>query len=155
MTVFTWNCYVLVLELKIETRLEISRRILLLDPGVYLYIGSYRNRGGVLSRIIRHLSRVKKPRWHIDKLTLNPHVEILGFYLVKSECSDCEGEITRLLSTSLEYIPGFGCSDKPAHKSHLFKCRSPLGCNSIVYSLLEDSRCLVDIVYVDSVDNNG
>jgi Uri superfamily endonuclease len=59
--------YLLLLNLDRATRLQVGRLGLLdLPPGWYVYIGSAL--GGLGPRLRRHLSREKRPHWHIDTL---------------------------------------------------------------------------------------
>lgn len=92
--------------------------------GFYLYIGSALGRGGLYARIKRYLKRIKKPHWHIDYLLMNENVSIRAiWYLEQRESSmDLESLISRNLNKVLEFIRGFGCSDKPGDLSHLYYC---------------------------------
>lgn len=121
-----------------------------LEPAVYIYVGSARGPGGALARVLRHLSRDKKTRWHVDKLTESHFVTFLGFYLINAHGEDCEVSISLRLSSVFKYIPKFGSTDKRESPSHLFKCPStPEECASVVYEVLENARGVLDFVYVD------
>ncbi len=120
--------YVLVLNIRcntiVSTRGSKSFRI---DKGYYLYIGSARGRGGIRARVTRHLRKDKKLFWHIDYLLSNNCVKVAGvYYKVLEKNIDLESIIAERLVEKLEYIEGFGCSDKKRDKSHLFRCGSTL-----------------------------
>lgn len=79
--------------------------------GMYIYTGSaLRN---FEARIRRHLSPVKKMRWHIDYLLTSPSVRVLEV----RRFSDAECAVNQRTQGSVP-VPGFGASD----------CRS--GCGS-------------------------
>ncbi len=124
-----------------------GKRRFSLDPGVYIYIGSAHGPGGLRSRIMRHLRRKKKIFWHIDYLTMNENVDIIGFVTISDILKkniDLEKLLSRLMQKYLEFIPGFGCSDKKEDRSHLFYCgESPSKCLSIISTVLS------------SIQNNG
>lgn len=146
-----WNCYVLLLEATCSIKAELAHRSIVLEPGVYLYVGSSRGPGGALARIIRHASSDKKAWWHVDRLTLSPCCTLRGFYLLTSACEDCELEVSRKLARLFSYVPRFGSSDKPQSPSHLFTClESRENCAYKVYSVLESIKCIVDVIYVDA-----
>jgi Uri superfamily endonuclease len=81
-----------------------SLGVLELPAGVYIYTGSARR--NLEHRIRRHLSAVKRIRWHIDYLLSNPGVRVLAVHRSREEeCSwnrATQGEIL---------FPGFGSSD--------------------------------------------
>jgi Uri superfamily endonuclease len=102
-----------------------SGRVFRLKPGIYVYIGSARGPGGLRARIERHLRRNKKKHWHIDYLTTNPDVEVLtAVSLAYGEDTgvDVESGLSRHLAGRYEGIEGFGSTDKPTDKTHLFYC---------------------------------
>lgn len=72
--------------------------------GRYFYTGSAKR--NLFPRIIRHLKKEKKLRWHIDYLLTRPEASVS--HIVLSQHSECElnkntpGEI---------FISGFGASD--------------------------------------------
>lgn len=80
-------------------------------PGWYLYCGSAKNKGGLQSRIDRHLNRDTIQFWHIDYLKTDAVVQRIWF-LETSERSEC-GLVHILGSTPIisTVIPGFGSSD--------------------------------------------
>lgn len=136
--------------------MEISRRLLRLSPGLYFYVGSAKSSGGALARIIRHISLTKRIRWHVDYLTTSKSSNILGFYLINSRCPDCEKEIFKTLINKYNYIPDFGSTDKPGDLSHLFMCnKTNTECIAEVYSILEQSECILEQVYVDISGSNN
>ena len=110
----------------IETR---GGRIFYIPRGTYLYVGSAKGPGGLRARIKRHLRRHgKRLFWHIDYLlnTGKADVEKIYYRVVEEKDVDYETIISRKLAMELDYIPGFGCSDKRGDQSHLFKCVNKL-----------------------------
>ncbi|MEM1631178.1 MAG: GIY-YIG nuclease family protein [Thermofilum sp.] len=110
--------YALVLELQQELEVTIGRERGALPPGIYVYIGSARGPGGVRARVLRHLRREKKVKWHIDQLTAAARA--LGIVFAETREREC------VLTPHLENIgfahplPGFGSSDCTSGcRSHL------------------------------------
>ncbi|MEM3913194.1 MAG: GIY-YIG nuclease family protein [Desulfurococcaceae archaeon] len=148
MSTSNWSCYILVLHVSSELRIASGKFVATLRPGFYFYVGSGKKPGVLLARLIRHMSKSKRIRWHIDLLTINPHVEIKGFYLINSSSTDCESSISQILAGNLEFIKGFGSTDKPRDKSHLFICDGNLeDCLQHVYSMIENAPFIGEIVY--------
>ena len=56
--------YALLIELEEPLRVKA-----LLAPGLYVYCGSAKGRGGTAARIGRHMRRDKLAHWHVDQLT--------------------------------------------------------------------------------------
>ncbi|MEM0059330.1 MAG: GIY-YIG nuclease family protein [Desulfurococcaceae archaeon] len=146
-----WDCYILVLQVNRLIEVHLRGLKITLNPGMYFYVGSGKGAGGALARLIRHLSGDKQMHWHIDQLTSNKHVEIKGFYLVRSGLCDCESSISQGLINYMDYVEGFGSTDKPRDKSHLFKCMSELEvCLHRVYMIIENDQCLVEATYAST-----
>ena len=82
--------------------------------GYYAYVGSAL--GGFNSRLNRHRRKDKTPKWHVDYLLQQGHLEniIACDTSVRVECA-----IARALSGQFESIPHFGSSDCKC-ASHLF-----------------------------------
>jgi Uri superfamily endonuclease len=87
---------------------------LTVEKGEYCYVGSAMN--GLDSRILRHLSKKKKIRWHIDNLTLSAD-EAEAF--ISSDTKECE--LARIAEDSgcVPVFKGFGSSDCDCF-THLF-----------------------------------
>ncbi len=136
--------YVLILEvsegLVIDTR---GGRRFSLDPGLYVYVGSARGPGGLLARIKRHLRRNKKLFWHIDYLTTRESVRIMAVYSLVDMVDprrDYESLLSARLTKLLEPVEGFGASDKPQDKTHLYRCRGGLDeCLSILDKVFDEA----------------
>ncbi|ABN70508.1 protein of unknown function DUF123 [Staphylothermus marinus F1] len=115
-----------------------------IKPGIYVYLGSAFGRGGLYSRIMRHLRKRKKLFWHIDYLLTCKQVEIIEYLTIecsKNKCIDYESFISRTLTNMFEPIKGFGCSDKPKDTSHLFYCgRSMHRCKSLIEKILANTN---------------
>ncbi len=133
--------YVLILSIDEDFEQRIgSLGVIKFRKGIYLYVGSAMGPGGLRSRISRHYRRDKKIHWHIDYLTTNEKVNVIGaIYLYDCRCSDdLENKISRLFSEKLHYIEGFGNSDKRNDRSHLFYCmENNIECINLVKNILE------------------
>ena len=114
-----------------------------LDPGLYVYVGSARGPGGLLARIKRHLRRNKRLFWHIDYLTTHESVRIVAVYSLVDMIEphkDYESLLSVRLSELLKPIEGFGASDKPRDKTHLYRCGGELDeCLSILDKVLDET----------------
>lgn len=109
--------YVLFLTLSEDVTLEIgSLGTVSLEKGNYCYVGSAM--GGLDQRLGRHLSKEKKIRWHIDRLTViadNMYAYIsTGDFIPECELAHIVEE-----NGGLPAVKGFGCSDCHC-KTHLF-----------------------------------
>ncbi|MEM3833407.1 MAG: GIY-YIG nuclease family protein [Thermoprotei archaeon] len=83
--------------------------------GYYAYVGSARR--GTLKRLMRHFSRIKKKRWHIDYLTSLEFVDVMvSFILFDSD----EKSLAGVFSRKFDFVRGFGSSDDKVNPSHLF-----------------------------------
>ena len=113
--------YILVVMLPVEAEARIAGRSVNLQPGVYLYVGSAGGPGGLASRIKRHLSRGKKPRWHIDWLT-NKGDTTAVLACIHEEPREAESCLAWCLALrGLPFIPRFGSSDdRSGAPSHLY-----------------------------------
>jgi len=91
--------------------------------GVYAYIGSANIKDPV-KRILRHFSREKRIRWHVDYLTLKCRPLKAAVFFGFSEEELYDTIIKKLAKHFTPYIAGFGSSDKPHHYTHLFILRT-------------------------------
>ncbi len=93
---------------------------MLLEPGVYVYVGSAWGPGGLRARIYRHLGLVGRKRlhWHIDRLLASEYVEPLCVVYAVG----CRGEqqAAALLSEDFRPVRGFGATDDRVNDTHLF-----------------------------------
>ncbi|MGB9729931.1 MAG: GIY-YIG nuclease family protein [Thermoprotei archaeon] len=83
--------------------------------GYYAYVGSAKR--GVLKRLMRHFSRMKKRRWHIDYLTSLEFVDVVVSFILFGRD---EKSLAGLFSRKFNFVRGFGCSDDRVNPSHLF-----------------------------------
>ena len=106
----------------IEVKKPLRRRIgslgmVKFDKGYYCYVGSALN--NLEKRILRHLRKRKKLRWHIDYL-LSCRDVVVKRILYKENKKREECEIAKKIRKISKPIPNFGCSDCSC-ESHLFK----------------------------------
>ncbi len=130
-------------KITINTR---GNKVFSLNPGVYVYIGSAYGPGGLRSRITRHLRRDKKLFWHVDYLSTNNFVKLIGFVVIivtSRKSIDLESLLSKEMQKYLEPIVGFGCSDKRKDKSHLYYCaRNCLNCLWIIDKILSSIKSI-------------
>ncbi len=79
--------------------------------GIYAYVGS--GKRGLMKRIMRHIKREKKKRWHVDYLL--ERGEVLLVKLTSLE----ECEVAGRFIKRFPFVKGFGASDCDC-PSHLF-----------------------------------
>lgn len=97
--------YQLHIRVKRPVRLRIGALGWLAFPaGEYLYTGSAKR--GLAARVARHLRHVKRLRWHIDYLLVDPAVAVTQVSTsTRAECRWHQAVAGRVLH------PGFGASD--------------------------------------------
>jgi len=108
--------YLLLIYLKRSSILKIGKKgYKEFEKGYYVYVGSGRRYG--FQRIIRHIKKLKKLKWHIDYLLRMGEIEMVWIILggITNECQ---------LSSSLQkrgliIMKKFGSSDCKC-PSHLF-----------------------------------
>ena len=107
--------YLLVLHLRTGTRMTVGslgERDFL--PGYYVYCGSAL--GGFRPRLLRHASRKKTPRWHIDYLTNKASIAEIVIFESRDRL---ECVLARVLIDEATPVDRFGCSDCDC-STHLF-----------------------------------
>lgn len=90
--------------------------ILDFSPGEYCYVGSAM--GGLDHRLDRHLSKEKKIRWHIDRLTMAAD-RMEAYESFPDPVPECELSRMAVGSGCVPVHRGFGCSDCDC-PTHLF-----------------------------------
>ncbi|MET1128535.1 MAG: DUF123 domain-containing protein [Thermoproteota archaeon] len=118
--------YAIVFGLKSRLSVAIAGRQMELNPGVYLYVGSALGPGGLRSRISRHIEgRVRKPHWHIDRLTTSSEYEPLASVWCTTTMR-LEPYLALMFNSSrlFEPVGVFGSSDDRFKTSHLFLCKT-------------------------------
>jgi len=93
--------------------------IMLKNWDVYVYVGSAFNKGGLASRVSRHLKyHDKKTFWHIDYvLNANTGCRIVTVIIIPRR--KVEHVIAKYFSTMFKYVPKFGSTDCKC-PSHFF-----------------------------------
>ncbi len=127
--------YLLIIEITKPLTIAIRNTGYKLEPGYYIYVGSAWGSGGLKSRIARHIKKDKKIHWHIDKITSTPFTAVKTICLLPGAPAHYESSIASTLLTKLDFIPGFGSSDKREDTSHLFICRTYSKCLETIRSL--------------------
>ena len=96
-----------------------------LAAGWHVYAGSARGPGGLRARLKRHLTRQKRPRWHVDQLTTAAAALLaLPFSDVEAIPAPTECMLTQTLLASGLFttpVPGFGSSDCRSCPAHLLR----------------------------------
>ena len=104
--------YVLFIHLGKNQEITIgSLGTLFFKKGVYAYVGS--GKRGLMNRIMRHIKREKKKRWHIDYLLEKGEV----FFVKLTSLDECE--VAKRFMKDVPFVKGFGSSDCYC-PSHLF-----------------------------------
>lgn len=118
--------YALLVKLPDGLRVKVRGRTHLLAPGTYVYVGSALGPGGLRARLVRHFSRSKRLRWHIDQVTCAV-TPMLAVYAVSSEKLEC-ALVSELLRRGFRApVRGFGSSDcSQGCPAHLLACSSSL-----------------------------
>ena len=132
--------YVLFLEVRMRIKLHIGGLgEHEFRPGIYAYVGSALGPGGLRARVLRHLSKIKKVRWHIDYLTTRPETRIFCIlYIVSRKKIECD--LARIIH---EYggrvvVQKFGSTDCRC-PSHLFYI-APIRDLVIINRIIEEIR---------------
>jgi Uri superfamily endonuclease len=116
--------YILVMRIDFTITIALSIGLVVLEPGLYAYIGSARSFGGLRSRIKHHLTKNKKKLWwHIDYITSKNEVKFICIIYALTEL-DLEENLAEELSKNSCWNPavrGFGSTDRKSF-THLFKC---------------------------------
>ncbi len=96
------GCYILIIRVEKDVNIKVgSLGYVPLRKGLYVYCGSARGKGALClrHRILRHLKRRKKVRWHIDYILSNDNVKIVGIvYTITRVNMECTFA-TKLLET--------------------------------------------------------
>ena len=124
------GCYSLVIRLAQSDRIGVgSLGEVTLRRGCYIYTGSAV--GTLRSRLLRHVTREKKLRWHIDFLLSSHHAAIKNIVLYPARAGEeCRhNQRIKNLPGALLPVPRFGASDcRAGCGSHLvYLARTDLG----------------------------
>lgn len=107
--------YILIMLLNSEKKIRVgSLGGIPFPEGFYTYLGSAL--GGFKSRVNRHLTEDKKPKWHIDYLL--SEAKVLRVIFCETE-RRLECLLSQALVDGFSFIPGFGSSDCRC-QSHLY-----------------------------------
>ncbi len=111
--------YVLAINLGSDTVLDVGALGTLTFPrGMYCYVGSAM--GGLDQRISRHLSKDKRVRWHIDRLTMAAE-SAEAYESYPDFIPECTLAAMAAACGMVPFADGFGCSDCRC-RTHLFSC---------------------------------
>ncbi|KUK50223.1 MAG: hypothetical protein XD76_1570 [candidate division TA06 bacterium 32_111] len=103
------------------------------NRGYYLYIGSAKK--SLRTRLLRHLSRIKKKFWHIDYVLSDPNPSLIVDIMISPKA--CECTISQKLyknSTCKLVKKGFGSSDCHCI-SHFFQIKEDDDLKSLIKKL--------------------
>jgi len=116
------GAYVLVFGVPRAVRVRVGRLGPVgFGPGFYCYVGSAR--GGLASRLARHLRRRKRKRWHVDYLAARARVA--GLFVWPGRGAD-ECALSRALAAIADgAVDGFGASDCRCRTHLHFFARDP------------------------------
>ncbi len=92
-----------------------------LPPGLYVYAGNARGRGGIRARVKRHLRRGKSPNWHVDRLTEAAEAMLAIAFAGGHECTLVQALLARPRFQA--GVPGFGSTDCRVCPAHLLTVR--------------------------------
>lgn len=110
--------YLLEWYLELDSEVEVGKLgSFLFSKGTYVYVGSAKK--NIKARVMRHLKREKKQRWHMDYL--RPYIQVvkaISFPLHKGECS--MKDFVEEHFQGFSPVKGFGSSDCRC-TSHLLK----------------------------------
>lgn len=139
--------YVIGFRLRQSFKGKVGRRFSVeLQPGMYIYIGSAFGPVMFKTRVCRHLSKSKKPWWHIDYITLSQSYEPLVVAVCPTAVKGLEPwlALSAHASRCLRPVGRLGGSDDPYKVSHLY---SVDGCDvgRVVVGLLSALPCLAFI----------
>ena len=114
----TPGSYILLLVLEGACEVPVGRRrTVVLQRGLYGYVGSALGPGGLRARLRRHASRSPRKHWHIDFLL--PRARVTGALVIESpERIECV-LAAWLAEIAHSCVPGFGSSDCRC-EGHLF-----------------------------------
>jgi len=123
--------YTIIILLQIDSEIFVgSLGNIKMKKGFYAYTGSGLGKRALSlrGRVLRHLRKNKKLKWHIDYLTSNNATRIVG--VVASEAQkEFECRIASRLNEHADYIKKFGCSDcKCASHLAILPCSSEEKC---------------------------
>jgi Uri superfamily endonuclease len=112
--------YVLLLRSIEQRSVQIGRLgVLHLEPGCYAYAGSALGRGGIGSRLGRHLRGAGRAHWHVDYLRAHTHPIEAWYSYGPSRREHLWSDVLRASAGAAIPLSGFGASDCRC-ESHLF-----------------------------------
>ncbi|MCD8508494.1 MAG: GIY-YIG nuclease family protein [Bacillus sp. (in: Bacteria)] len=115
--------YIVQLEIPVQTEITIGKLGSFVFPkGTYIYIGSAKR--NIRARVMRHLTKEKRKRWHLDYL--RPSAEVTAVMTLPREQGECAlRQFVEVTCQGEVIVQGFGSSDCRCD-SHLLKIVSPL-----------------------------
>lgn len=110
--------YVLLITLGADLEVQVGALgTLLFKSGTYCYTGSAM--GGLDQRVSRHISKDKKVRWHIDRLTMVAD-QVTAYESYPEAVPECQLAHMAMVCGMVPAVDGFGCSDCGC-RTHLFR----------------------------------
>lgn len=123
--------YILLIKVFADSKIRIGALgNILFKKGLYAYVGSAMN--GIEARVARHKRSEKRLHWHVDYLLASGNAKIVDVFVRESNKKDECGVARSIEKRAAGCVKGFGSSDCPRCKSHLFLVRSPRSRNSLI-----------------------
>lgn len=119
--------YVLLLKAAACSKLAIGKLgEMLVQPGVYAYVGSAAGPGGLAARVGRHCRKEKRLRWHVDYLRSITEIAEIWYGTGKAHRECRWAKVLALLPGASTSMAKFGASDCrcPAHLFFFPACPS-------------------------------
>lgn len=116
--------YVLLVDVRSDLEVSSRSRTWTLNPGLYSYVGSAKT-PRPYARVLRHLRRDKRVKWHVDLLTSSasatPLLGVLAYGVSEDQLYAAMVAMGEVFEPAAE---GFGTSDR-SHLTHLFRVSLP------------------------------
>lgn len=118
--------YVLILRSEGQERFRVGKLgLMVMQTGVYYYVGSARGPGGLRARLRRHLQKSKAPHWHIDYLRQRSKILEIWFSRDPRQLEHSTARVLAEMQGFVQPQPSFGASDCRCLSHLFFSARLP------------------------------